>query len=205
MTSFKSQFLKIEKRLSPEYILKKNPAMLKKAQEIKRAVTRAGMAGAKEMRKVILNSPTGSPWHNRVNVWRAANKSSIMSKDGESVNNNSGSGARLDSGNMYNSVSYKRGKAIPDSDRRKRQGVTGGFGWPASQDGQIKDAPSSPLSRSRNPDPTEPGMKPWRNDPRYFVMQEYGFGSTPGMDSQRKASIEAEKVLKDELAKLGIK
>ena len=203
MTSFKFQFAKLERRLSPEYILKKSPAMQKKAQEIKRAVTRAGMAGAKEMRKVILNSPTGSPWHDRVNIWRGDNKPSIMSKDGESVNNKYG--ARLDSGNMYNSVSYKRGKAIPDSDRRKKQGVAGGFGWPASQDGQIKDAPSSPLSRSRNPDSTEPGMKPWRNDSRYFVMQEYGFGSTPGMDSQRKASKEALKVLKDEFAKIGIK
>jgi hypothetical protein len=199
MPSVKSQFLKIEKRISPEYILKKSPAMQKKAAEIKRAVTRAGMAGAKSMRERILNSPTGSLWHGRVNTFRAT-RPGIGT---EGVTNKNGS--RIETGNMYNSVSYKRGKAIPDSDRRKRQGVAGGFGWPATETGEIKNAPSSPMSKSRNPDSKEPWMKPWRSDPRYFAMQEYGFGTTPGMDSQRKASIKAEEVLKDELAKLGIK
>ncbi len=168
--------------------------MQKKAAEIKRAVTRAGVAGAKSMRETILDSPTGSMWHGRRNAFRAKYRPAI----GNGITNQDGS--RIETGNMYNSVSYKRGKAIPDSDRRKKQGVTGGFGWPATQSGGIKDAPSSPMPKSRNPD-----NEKWRSDPRYFAMQEYGFESTPGMDSQRKASIEARRILREELAKLGIK
>jgi hypothetical protein len=194
MPSVKSQFLKIEKRISPEYILKKSPAMQKLAREIKRAVTRAGMAGANSMRETILDSPTGSMWHGRRNAFRRKYREPI----GNGVVNKDGS--RIETGNMYNSVSYKRGKAIPDSDRRKKQGVIGGFGWPATQSGDIKDAPSSPMAKSRNPD-----NEKWRSDPRYFAMQEYGFGTTPGMDSQEKASIIAQAKLKEELARLGIK
>jgi hypothetical protein len=196
MSNFTSQFKKIEKRISPEYILKKNPAMRKKAAEIKRAVTRAGMAGAKEMRRVILeDSSTGSIWHSRRNAFRAKYRPAIGT---EGVRNQDGS--RIETGNMYNSVSYKRGKAVADSDRRRRQGVTGGFGWPATEGGEIKNAPSSPISKSRNPDTPN-----WRSDPRYFAMQEYGFGSTEGMNSQRKAAREALRVLREELAKVGVK
>lgn len=194
MTSFKSQFAKIEKKLSPEYILKKSPAMQKKAQEIKRAVTRAGMAGAKSMRETILDSPTGSLWHGRRNAFRST-RPGIGT---EGVTN--GSGSRIETGNMYNSVSYKRGKAIPNRDKRVKQDVAGGFGWPATEAGAIKDAPSSPMSKSRNPDTAN-----WRSDPRYFSMQEYGFGSTPGMQSQNKASEIARAKLMEEFAKLGIK
>lgn len=194
MSSFKSQFAKIEKAISPEYILKRNPAMLKKAAEIKRAVTRAGMAGAKSMRETILESPTGSLWHGRRNAFRATRQGI----GAEGITNRSGS--RIETGNMYNSVSYKRGKAIPDSDRRKRQGVAGGFGWPADQGGRIKDAPSSPMPGSREPD-----MPNWRSDPRYFTMQEYGFGGTPGMFSQQTASGVAQAKLMEELKKIGIK
>lgn len=194
MSSFKSQFVKIEKALSPEYILKKSPAMQKKAREIKTAVTRAGMAGAKSMRETILDSPTGSMWHGRRNEFRAKYRPAI----GNGINNMDGS--RIETGNMYNSVSYKRGKAIPDSDRRKRQGVTGGFGWPADQGGSIKDAPSSPMSKSRNPDRPN-----WRSDPKYFSMQEYGFGGTPGMNSQQTAAQIAQQVLRAELKKVGFK
>ena len=194
MSSFKSQFAKIEKALSPEYILKKSPAMQKKAREIKRAVTRAGMAGAKSMRETILDSPTGSMWHGRRNAFRAQYRPAI----GNGIMNRDGS--RIETGNMYNSVSYKRGKAVPDSDRRKKQGVTGGFGWPATQAGEIKDAPSSPMSKSRNPDTPN-----WRSDPRYFSMQEYGFGGTPGMNSQQTAAQLATQVLREELKKAGFK
>lgn len=194
MTSFTSQFGKIEKIISPEYILKKNPAMLKKAQKIKRAVTRAGVAGAKSMRETILDSPTGSLWHGRKNEFRATRPG--IGREG--VTNKAGS--RIETGNMYNSVSYKRGKAIPDSDRRKRQGVTGGFGWPATEAGEIKNAPSSPMPGSREPD-----MANWRSDPRYFVMQEYGFDGTPGMFSQREAAKIAKAKLMEEFNKIGIK
>jgi hypothetical protein len=194
MSSFKSQFARIEKRLSPEYILKRNPAMLKKAQEIKRAVTRAGMAGAKSMRETILDSPTGSLWHGRRNAFRAT-RPGIGS---DAVTNRSGS--RIETGNMYNSVSFKRGKAIPNRDKRVRQDVGGGFGWPATEAGAIKNAPSSPMSKSREPD-----MPNWRSDPRYFSMQEYGFDNTPGMFSQQTASQVAQAKLMEEFKKIGIK
>ena len=195
MSNFKSQFAKIEKALSPEYILKKSPAMKKKAAEIKRAVTRAGMAGAKSMRETILDSPTGSMWHGRRNAFRAQYRPGIGT---EGVTNRAGS--RIETGNMYNSVSYKRGKAVPDSDKRRKQGVMGGFGWPATEAGAIKDAPSSPMSKSRNPD-----TENWRSDPRYFSMQEYGFGGTPGMNSQQIAAQKAKQVLREELKKAGFK
>lgn len=194
MSSLKSQFIKIEKRLSPEYILKKNPAMKKKADAIKRAVTRAGMAGAKSMRETILDSPTGSLWHGRRNAFRST-RQGIGS---EGVTNRAGS--RIETGNMYNSVSYKRGKAIPDTDKRRRQGVSGGFGWPSSESGAIKDAPSGPMPNSREPDTLN-----WRSDPRYFAMQEYGFGNTPGMFSQQEAAGVARSKLMEELKKIGIK
>jgi hypothetical protein len=195
MSNFKSQFAKIEKALSPEYILKKSPAMQKKAREIKKAVTRAGMAGAKSMRETILDSPTGSMWHGRRNAFRAQYRPGIGT---EGVTNRAGS--RIETGNMYNSVSYKRGKAVPDSDKRRKQGVMGGFGWPATEAGAIKDAPSSPMSKSRNPD-----TENWRSDPRYFSMQEYGFGGTPGMNSQQIAAQKAKQVLREELKKAGFK
>ena len=194
MSNFKSQFAKVEKALSPEYILKKSPAMQKKAREIKRAVTRAGMAGAKSMRETILDSPTGSMWHGRRNEFRARYRPAI----GNGVTNRGGS--RIETGNMYNSVSYKRGKAVPDSDKRRKQGVMGGFGWPATEYGAIKDAPSSPMSKSRNPDTPN-----WRSDPRYFSMQEYGFGGTEGMNSQQTAAQKAQQVLREELKKAGFK
>jgi hypothetical protein len=199
MINNRSTFLKLEQKLAPEYILKKNPAMQKLARELRLAISRAGLAGAKSMRETILNSPTGTIWHERKNIWRAANKPAINGKDG-SVNNDSGIGARLDSGNMYNSVSRKYGKVIPGKDKRYQQEIVGGFGWPADSSGNIKDAPSSPMSRSRDPDPVSPSMKPWRSDPNYFAIQEYE-GRNP-MNSQEKASAAAQIVLDAELAKI---
>ena len=192
--SNKSTFAKLERILSPEYILKNNPEMQKLARQLRLAVSRAGMAGAKSMRETILDSPTGSLWHQRRNIWRAANRPAINNKDG-SINNSWGS--RIETGNMYNSVSAKYGKIVPGKDKRFKQDIVGGFGWPASEMGEIKNAPSSPMSRSRNPDTSN-----WREDPRYFAMQEYGFGNTPGMNSQDRAAQVARTVLKAELDKL---
>lgn len=192
--SNKSTFAKLERILSPEYILKNNPEMQKLARQLRLAVSRAGMAGAKSMRETILDSPTGSLWHQRRNIWRAANRPAINGKDG-SVNNSWGS--RIETGNMYNSVSAKYGKIVPGKDKRFKQDIVGGFGWPASEMGEIKNAPSSPMSRSRNPDTSN-----WREDPRYFAMQEYGFGNTPGMNSQDRAAQVARTALKAELDKL---
>jgi hypothetical protein len=200
MTSNRETFLRLERRLSPEYILKNNPGMQRIARELKRAISRAGLAGANSMRETILNSPTGNDgpeplWsHKRKNIWRANNRPAINGKGG-SVNNLIGS--RLETGNMYNSVSYKRGKIVAGPDKRFKQDIVGGFGWPADASGNIKDAPSSPMSRSRDSDTPN-----WREDPRYFAMQEYGFGKTPGMQSQQRAAQAAKNVLDIELAKI---
>jgi hypothetical protein len=200
MTNNKTAFARLERVLSPEYILKNNPGMQKLAKELKLAISRAGLAGANSMRETILDSPTGNDgpeplWsHTRKNIWRANNRPAINGKGG-SVNNRTGS--RLETGNMYNSVSYKRGKVVPGPDKRFKQDIVGGFGWPADESGNIKDAPSSPMSRSRDSDTPN-----WREDPRYFAMQEYGFGKTPGMNSQERASRAARNVLEAEINKL---
>ena len=207
MSNNKKAFLNIERALSPDYILKNNPGMQRIAKELKRAISRAGLAGANSMRSTILDSPTGnnwnspvldggpSPWsHRRQNIWRANNRPAINGKGG-SVNNLEGS--RMETGNMYNSVSYKRGKIVSGPDKRFKQDIVGGFGWPADSSGNIKDAPGSPMSRSRDSDTTN-----WRQDPRYFVMQEYGFGITPGMNSQDKARAAAQIVLDAEVARI---
>jgi hypothetical protein len=190
MPSNRSAFSKLERVLSPEYILKKNPAMQKLAREMRLAVSRAGKAGADSMRNTILYSPTGTLWHDRRNIWRAANREPIAGKSNQI-------GSRMETGNMYNSVSRKYGKIVPGKDKRYKQDIVGGFGWPADEMGNIKDAPSSPMSASRSPDTPN-----WRSDPRYFAMQEYGFDNTPGMNSQETASYAARKKLEEELNRL---
>jgi hypothetical protein len=180
--------------ISPEYILKKSPAAKKLAKDLRLAVSRAGMAGAKAMRERILDSPTGSDWHVRRNAWRGMNRPSINGKDGP-VNNSWGS--RLETGNMYNSVSANYGKIVPGADRRRKQSIQGGFGWPATKDGNIKPAPSRPLNRSRQPDNIN-----WGSDRNYFEMQEYGFGNTPGMNATQAGMEAARKKLIEEINRL---
>lgn len=189
MIKLSKQFGEINKKISPEYILQKNPGMQRIAKEVKLAVTRAGRAGADSMRDTILNdASTGSNWHSRRNKERAE-RPGVGS---QSVTNTMNS--RIETGNMYNSVRYKRGFSITGADKRFRQDVSGGFGWPATKDGQIKDAPSSPIAGSREPD-----TKNWRSDPRYFEIQEYG---NKGMGSQKRAYGVAQAKLKEELDKI---
>jgi hypothetical protein len=192
MPSNKSQFARLERVLQPEYLLKNNPGLQKLARQMRLAVSRAGKAGADSMRNTILYSPTRSPsvWHDRKNIWRQENREPISG-----VNNQIGS--RIETGNMYNSVSRKYGKIVSGKDKRYKQDIVGGFGWPADEMGNIKDAPSSPMSKSRMPDTPN-----WRSDPRYFAMQEYGFDGTRGMKSQETASLAARKKLEEELMKL---
>jgi hypothetical protein len=190
MPSNKSTFARLERVLQPEYLLKNNPGLQKLARQMRLAVSRAGKAGADSMRNTILYSPTGTLWHDRRNIWRQANREPIAG-----INNQIGS--RIETGNMYNSVSRKYGKIVPGKDKRYKQDIVGGFGWPADEMGNIKDAPSSPISKSRMPDTPN-----WRSDPRYFAMQEYGFDNTPGMNSQETASLAARKKLEEELMKL---
>jgi hypothetical protein len=179
--------------ISPEYILKKSPAAQKLAKELRLAVSRAGMAGAKAMRERILDSPTGTDWHIRRNAWRGINRPSINGKDG-AVNNSWGS--RLETGNMYNSVSANYGKIVPGVDKRRMQSIQGGFGWPATRDGRIKPAPSRPLNRSRRPDTDN-----WGSDRNYFEFQEYGIG-VPPMNATEAGMEAARKKLTEEINKL---
>jgi hypothetical protein len=180
--------------ISPEYILKKSPAAKKLSKELRLAVSRAGIAGAKAMRERILDSPTGSDWHTRRNAWRGMSRPSINGKDGP-VNNSWGS--RLETGNMYNSVSANYGKIVPGRDKRRMQSIQGGFGWPATKDGNIKPAPSRPLNRSRQPDTDN-----WGANRNYFEMQEYGFGETPGMHATDAGREAARKKLIEEINRL---
>lgn len=187
--------IKITGVISPDYILNKSPAGKKLANEIRLAVSRAGIAGAKAMRERILDSPTGTPWHVKTNAWRGMNRPSINGKDGP-VNNSWGS--RLETGNMYNSVSANYGKIVPSRDRRNRQSVVGGFGWPATSGGSIKAAPSRPINRSRRPD-----EKNWGTDRNYFEMQEYGLGNINSpMLSQEYGRIAALKKFNEEMNRI---
>lgn len=185
--------VKITGLVSPEYILRKSKVAEKLANELRLAVSRAGMAGAKAMRERVLDSPTGSDWHIRRNAWRGMNRPSINGKDGP-VNNTWGS--RIETGNMYNSISAKYGKIVPNRDKRKRQTISGGFGWPAA-DGRIKSAPSRPINRSRQPDTAN-----WGVDRNYFELQEYGFGNTPGMHASDAGMEAARKKFIEEVNKL---
>lgn len=180
--------------VSPEHILRRSKAAQSLANGLRLAVSRAGMAGAKAMRERILNSPTGNDWHIRRNAWRGLNRPSINGKDGP-VNNLWGS--RLETGNMYNSVSAQYGKIVPNRDRRRMQTITGGFGWPASADGKIKSAPARPINRSRQPD-----RKNWGADRNYFEIQEYGLNGIRAMNSGDFGRAAAHKKFMEEINRL---
>lgn len=167
---------------------KRYPWLQVVADDLAAAAGKSARAGFSAMRDKILDSPTlrpGSNWHKMINARRG-----------------NPPGARYETGTMFNSVFYNRGRIVEARDRRRRGSVTAGFGWPASEDNVIKDAPTSPLGRQ----PDGPG---WRDDPKYFVMQEYGFPhegyEVPGMYSQ-KAGAEAAKIALDqELKRRGYK
>lgn len=165
-----------------------NAKVAKEAEVTRRAAGFAAYKAADAMRDKILNSPTASRWHKAINEQR-----------------NNPEGARYETGTMYESVSRTYGKIVANADRRKQSKVVASFGWPANSDGTIKDAPMNPTTKgTRNPD--GPG---WRSDPRYFMMQEYGFDNEGdwvwGMQSQR-AGVEAAKIAMDAFfAKRGYK
>ena len=184
--------------IPPEYIIK-SKGMEKLYDQMRKAAGRAARSGAMAMQERILNSPTNSEWHKRRNAWRGQNRPSIGGKYVGPVNNTWGS--RIETGNMYNLISASRGKIVPGKDRRYNQSIVASFGWPATEGGVIKDAPSSLLPQSRNPDTPN-----WREDPRYIAMQEYGFGKTPGMHAGEAGMEIARRRLIEEIRKIkGIK
>ena len=165
---------------------KKYPWLEKVAEDMRRSAGFAAYKGAQAMREKILDSPTnrpGSKWHEMANARRG-----------------NPSGARYETGTMYNSVSRTYGRIVYGQDARRRGSVTAGFGWPADSDGKISEAPASPIGRQ----PDGPG---WRDDPRYFEMQEYGFPheghDVPGMESQAAGVEAAKRALTEELKRRG--
>jgi hypothetical protein len=165
-----------------------NVRVAKESEFIRRAVGYAAYKGADAMRDKVLNSPTGTKWHRAINEQRG-----------------NPTAARYETGTMFESIARTYGKIIPNQDRRKRSAAVASFGWPVDSSDTIKDAPMSPTTKgTRMPD--GPG---WRSDPKYFMMQEYGFNNegdmVPGMFSQR-AGVEAAKLALNEIfAKRGYK
>jgi len=87
-------------------------------------------------------------------------------------------------------------------DKRKRSTAVASFGWPADSNGMPKDLPRSPMTKGKR-SPDNPYQQ-WHEDPRYHMMQEYGFDNegedVPGMFSQN-AGAEAAKLALDEIFK----
>lgn len=184
----KSYVLKLNIAVGNELNRLVNARVARESEFIRRAVGYAAYKGADAMRDKILNSPTGTKWHNAINEQRG-----------------NPAGARYETGTMFESVARTYGKIIANQDRRKRSSAVASFGWPTDSSGMIKDAPRSPMTKgTRMPD--GPG---WHSDPRYFMMQEYGFNNegdmVPGMLSQR-AGVEAAKLALNQMfAKRGYK
>ncbi len=164
---------------------KKYPWLQKVANDLAGATTEAAKAGKDAMQWKILTSPTGSSWHKAINDKRG-----------------NPTGARYETGTMFNSVDFRKGRIVENKDRRRRGSVQASFGWPAAPDGTVDDAPTSPIGRS----PDGPG---WREDPKYFLMQEFGFElegrNVPGMEAQ-KAGLDAAMIkIQTEMRKRGYK
>ncbi len=147
------------------------PHLQKIVDDTKVALREAARAGEEAMKERVLNSPpTGS-----------------KSDDGK----------RVDTWTMYDSISRSRVREGKQKDRRRRTGASVSFGFPADENGNIKDAPMTPTRVQAN--------ERWRSDPNYFVMQEYGdsmFDEAfyPGMFSQQ-AGMDAAKVAFDSYMK----
>lgn len=156
------------------------------AEKARRAAGLAAYRGAEAMRNKILDSPTGTSWHKAVSEMRGH------------------PGGRVDTGTMLGAATRNRGRIEAPRDRRMAARAIAAFGWPANSDGLIKDAPSSPAGP-----PGEGSWEEWRTDPRYFVMQEYGFDNegdwVPGMYSQREGVKAAAQVLQEFYRKNGFK
>jgi len=159
-----------------------NARVKRESEFVRRAVGYAAYRGAEAMRDKVLNSPTGTSWHEAINKQRG----------------NSSLTARYETGTMFESIGRTYAKIVVNQDRRKRSSAVASFGWPLNSAGIIKDAPTNPTSKGKRM-PDGPG---WRSDPKYFMMQEYGFNNegdmVPGMFAMR----EGVKAAKDALDKL---
>lgn len=166
-----------------------NARVARESEFVRRAVGYAAYKGAQAMRDKILNSPTGTNWH--------AKYSELRGKPG----------ARYETGTMFESVGRTYGKIIPNRDRRRRSSAVASFGWPADSNGMPKDLPRNPLTKGKRL-PDNPYQQ-WHEDPRYHMMQEYGFDNegemVEGMFSQRAGAEAAKLALKEIFDKRGYK
>ena len=163
-----------------------NEIKKQEVEKMRRAVGLAAYRGAQAMRDKILNSPTNSNWHRIVSEQRGH------------------PGGRYDTGTMYGAVTYNRGRIEFPKDLRRSGKAIAAFGWPSNSSGDIKDAPTAPAGP-----PGFGSWGEWRQDPRYFVMQEYGFDNegvdVPGMYSQKAGAIAADAVMDEFFRKNGYK
>lgn len=144
---------------------KRFPHLEKIESDLRSSIRKALRAGEEAMKDRVLDSPpTGSR------------------KD---------DGARVDTWTMFDSIGRSQVRAEKVQDRRRRRPLKFSFGFPADENGNIADAPTSP-TRGGSDNPR------WRQDPNYFVMQEYGDDMFdvfyPGMYAQqegRKAFIDS--------------
>lgn len=185
----KSYVLKLNIAVGNELNRLVNARVARESEFIRRAVGYAAYKGADAMREKILNSPTGTKWHAKYSADRGK------------------PGARYETGTMFESVARTYGKIIANQDRRKRSSAVASFGWPADANGMPKDLPRNPLTKGKRL-PDNPYQQ-WHEDPRYHMMQEYGFDNegeeVEGMFSQR-AGVEAAKLALNQMfAKRGYK
>lgn len=111
-------------------------------------------------------------------------------------------GRRVDTWTMYDSIGRSQVRAEKIQDRRRRRAAKFSFGFPADENGNIADAPATPTrGPSENPR--------WRQDPNYFVMQEYGDElfdvSYPGMFAQEEGRREFISKFESEMKRKGYK
>lgn len=146
---------------------KRFPHLQKIVNDTKVALREAARAGEDAMKGRVLDSPpTGS-----------------KSDDGK----------RVDTFTMFDSIGRSRVREAKQRDRRRKGSASVSFGFPADENGNIKDAPAVPTRGQAS--------EKWRSDPNYFVMQEYGdsmFDEAfyPGMFSQ-EAGMDAAKTAFD--------
>lgn len=119
---------------------KRFPHLQKIADDTKAALREAARAGEDAMKGVVLNSPP--------------------------TGNKADDGQRVETFTMFDSIGRSRVRETKQRDRRRRGSVSVSFGFPADENGNIKDAPPVPTRGQAS--------EKWRSDPNYFVMQEYG-------------------------------
>lgn len=160
----------------------------KEVEKVRRIIGRAARTGAIETRRHIWGgSPTGTRWHVEANKRRG-----------------NAYGARIETGKMYESVSFSRPVWDP-----KTKTYTASFGFPYAAEtfGNIRNIRASSKYKAKIDQMRSPNFKPWASDKNYFAMQEYGSempGSNVrvGMHATKKAMVVVTNQIRTEMSKL---